>query len=900
MTNGVNKTSENQNLSENFHCGVVEGFYGRPWTSEQRKDLFEKMRKFGMNTYMYAPKDDFKHRAYWRELYTVEEAEHLTNLIQSARENGITFFYALSPGLDITYSNQKEVACLRRKLEQVSQFGCTAFALLFDDIEPDISETDKEVFQSFGHAQVSVTNEVFQHLSHPKFLFCPTEYCAGRAVPNVQNSEYLNTVGTKLLPGIDIMWTGSKVITKNITIQSIQELSEVLRRPPVIWDNLHANDYDQKRLFLGPYSGRSTDLIPQLHGVLTNPNCEYETNFVAIHTLSEWSKCNRDGKIDLSLNDSVTADIKLETESENGSVEDIPTPLAPNTYHPKQALKAALKNWLPEFYKSKNAYGKIVPGPFVPAPVPSCPPCPPPPTLVTPSIPLPVINTCVGVTMTTSAPCTQVITSSSTLIETSSSFQPITKQLLNSLIPLDDHQGVPLEQMDCNVSSESSPSHKADGEMEQLSSAQTQSKGSTSSLSEDTEKTPDTSEDMQTEPTNTDEDSEALSKQLTLDDISLLVDLFYLPFEHGSQGLHLLQEFHWLKTNGHKIYEHKRNIKEEPDVQEWYNRATTFDEMTKALDMLLIRLTYVPNRSLLYDLYPYIWDIKGVVSLLNSYLKWLALGRVPPAVSSLITPSFTWFSKGYKESFTSGEQEPWLFRGGLTAELQRLLPLESVSDLFLYKAPDTPSDKVYTIRPYLSSDEAAIFEVCRKTCDDGLDGSDVFPDYPDLIGDKLVGPFLSISPEYCFIVEDENGICGYALASLDAQQFHKKTETFWIPKLCAKYPASEKKNGDMLTPAEEIISSFHNFKLSTPEDVYKNHPSTLKVTLMPSVLDTSIPKRLLACIFSALKANGSHGVFCEVTVGDKNIVDFYTKLGFTEITLPEHSCEDSVFLGRTF
>ncbi|XP_013780616.2 protein O-GlcNAcase-like, partial [Limulus polyphemus] len=208
MTDDVNKASENQNSSENFHCGVVEGFYGRPWTTEQRKDLFEKMKKLGMNTYMYAPKDDFKHRAYWRELYTVEEAEHLTNLIQSAIENGISFFYALSPGLDITYSNQKEVACLKRKLEQVSQFGCTAFALLFDDIEPDISETDKEIFQSFGHAQVSVTNEVFQHLSQPKFLFCPTEYCAGRAIPNVQNSEYLNTVGTKLLPGIDIMWTG--------------------------------------------------------------------------------------------------------------------------------------------------------------------------------------------------------------------------------------------------------------------------------------------------------------------------------------------------------------------------------------------------------------------------------------------------------------------------------------------------------------------------------------------------------------------------------------------------------------------------------------------------------------------------------------------------------------------
>ncbi|PNF16001.1 hypothetical protein B7P43_G04618 [Cryptotermes secundus] len=299
-----NKSTAIDNLhtkNGNFICGVVEGFYGRPWTTEQRKDLFQKLKKWGMDSYLYAPKDDYKHRAYWRELYTVEEAEHLTGLISSARDHGITFYYALSPGLDITYSSAKEVAALKRKLEQVSQFGCAAFALLFDDIEPEMCEADKEVFQSFAHAQVSVSNEVFQHLGQPRFMLCPTQYCAARATPNVQNSEYLNTLGSKLAPEIDIMWTGPKVISRLLTVESIEEITDVLRRPPVIWDNLHANDYDQKRVFLGPYSGRSPDLIPKLRGVLTNPNCEYGANFVAIHTLAQWSRCNVDGKRDPSI-----------------------------------------------------------------------------------------------------------------------------------------------------------------------------------------------------------------------------------------------------------------------------------------------------------------------------------------------------------------------------------------------------------------------------------------------------------------------------------------------------------------------------------------------------------------------------------------------------------------------
>ncbi|XP_037504364.1 protein O-GlcNAcase isoform X2 [Rhipicephalus sanguineus] len=812
--------------NHNLVCGVVEGFYGRPWTTEQRKDLFQRMKKLGLNTYMYAPKDDVKHRAYWRELYTVEEAEHLTNLIQAARENSVNFYYALSPGLDITYSSSKEVSCLKRKLEQVAQFGCGAFALLFDDIEPEISETDKEVFQSFAHAQVSVTNEVYQELNQPKFIFCPTEYCAARAVPNVQNSEYLNTIGLKLMPGIDIMWTGNKVISKTITVQSIQELTEVLRRPPVIWDNLHANDYDQKRLFLGPYSGRSTDLVPHLRGVLSNPNCEYEANFVPVHTLAQWSKCSSDGKTD--LNESVSADIRLETEGES---EELTSHLEPHAYHPRKALRAALVDWLPEFYRTKSAYGRLLSGAFLAGGG-------------TPTPPSGNASTSASV-------------ASSSHIDEAPSFQPLSSELVNSLV---QPSSTPLEPMDCLSSSEA----------------------------------------MQTEEPLDD------ARQLTLEDLAILVDLFYLPFEHGIQGVAFLHEFHWLRVNGHVVWERCKqgNVDSEAglaELEEWRKRASKFDQMTQAVGRLFARLTFVPNRALLYDLYPYLWDIKGVISLLNSYVKWIALGDVPcSSPLGFASPSFSWFSKGYKEAFISGEQEPWLFRGGLTAELQRLLPLESVSDLFLYKPPESPSSKTYTIRPYLPSDEPLVYEVCRKTCDDGMDGTEVFPEFPNLIGDKLVGGFLTLSNEYCFVVEDETGVCGYALAALDAQQFSKKLEAAWTPELCVKYPAPIKESSEMLTPAEEIMNSFHSRAVKVPDIVYKHHPSRVTISMLPSIIDSSVSKRLLACVLAALKANGSHGVFSQVTMGDKNVVEFYTKLGFLEIALPDFLHDDTFFLGRTF
>jgi len=82
---------------------------------------------------------------------------------------------------------------------------------------------------------------------------------------------------------------GQKVVSQQIAVEAMEEVSRIVQRKVTIWDNLHANDYDQTRLYLGPYSGRDARIIGHTRGVLTNPNCEFEVNFVALHTLAQWS-----------------------------------------------------------------------------------------------------------------------------------------------------------------------------------------------------------------------------------------------------------------------------------------------------------------------------------------------------------------------------------------------------------------------------------------------------------------------------------------------------------------------------------------------------------------------------------------------------------------------------------
>lgn len=181
------------------------------------------------------------------------------------------------------------------------------------------------------------------------------------------------------------------------------------------------------------------------------------------------------------LDDTVSADIKLETETEDGVVgEDVPSTLSANMYHPRHALKNAINDWLPEFSKKRAASGPIAK----------------PQPCVAPTIPIPIIpsvNTCMSLTTTTSTTVTtapapiansnhlQALAEVCSTVTGSDGFvQPLPGPIMNSLIsetkvvsepviPIIDTTGnnlvgqipVSTEPMDCNTTPSNSPAHVA-------------------------------------------------------------------------------------------------------------------------------------------------------------------------------------------------------------------------------------------------------------------------------------------------------------------------------------------------------------------------------------------------------------------------------------------------------
>jgi len=923
-----NETTSDNSSRRPFVCGVVEGFYGRPWTLSQRKDLFDKMESWGMSSYLYAPKDDCKHRAYWRELYTVEEADHLQSLISAASDRNIDFYYAISPGLDITYSNSKEVATLKRKLDQVAQLGCKAFALLFDDIEAEMSKPDKEAFQSFAAAQVSVTNEIFQHLGQPKFLFCPTQYCTTRATPTVTTSEYLKTLGSKLAPDIDVMWTGDKVIPKDITVSSLEEITAVLRRPPVIWDNEHANDYDQKRVYLGPYSGRSPDIIPKLRGVMTNPNCEYGANFVAIHSLAAWSRCTVDGCETLSTNDTVTSDIKLELGSPGELVPPPPSNLPSHVYHPRHALRAAVSQWLPEFFKIKPMWGPITKPQVGLNPV---------------GVLQPSVNTCLTTTSTTSSINTPLPMSTISNMGTTGPPSPKPEPdplqnpvesahaqnlpqlpLVTPLVPvmnsLVSHNIVVMERSVAENSDQVKSGGGGPEPMEVMAVGQDVGVDTMDSTTcPPSPPTPEPSNGLtKTESTTMlcDDSQPCINNNLlNVEDLELLCDMFYLPWEHGPKAVQFLNEFYWLKTHA-GVMLNNQNVTgtdmvtpeddEDVDIQverpDWLKRKEKFSEMSMELRRAFEKLCNSPNRELVYNLYTYLWDIVCVVHMLVSYVEWLSMGRFSNKYKQLVIGRHTWFS-GIREAFCSGDHEPWVFRGGLAADLQRLMPVDSGNDLFLYPYPDTPTTQIYTIRSFSTADTGACFAITLQTWDDGIDASQYFTSYPTLVGEKTIGPFINFYPEYGFVLENNQGqVVGYVFAAPNLREFHQRMNNVWLPELRYKFPAIESSDGELLTPAETVINSLHSDLEPLPG--YIDSPESwglIKLSVLSSVLDASLSRRAVMLMLACLRTCGVLKVLSQVPKKERYMLDLFTKLGFMPLVeSPASEQEENSYLLRRY
>ena len=265
------------------HRGVVEGFYGDPWSHEVRTSLIDYYGRNKLNTYVFGPKDDPYHSSpHWREPYPDKQAQQIAELVEACKRNRVDFVWAIHPGKDIKW-NEEDYQNLLRKFEMMYDLGVRSFAIHFDDIGGEGANPYKQtaLLNRLTDEFVKVKGDV------GNLVVCPTDYSRLWASP--RENGPLDIYGKTLAPEVEVFYTGD-VVCSDLTHDTMNFFNPLVRRPGYFWWNYPVTDYCRNFMLQGPVYGLDTTMSEnELVGLLSNPMQHGEASKLALYSVADYT-----------------------------------------------------------------------------------------------------------------------------------------------------------------------------------------------------------------------------------------------------------------------------------------------------------------------------------------------------------------------------------------------------------------------------------------------------------------------------------------------------------------------------------------------------------------------------------------------------------------------------------
>ena len=257
--------------------GVIEGFYGNPWSHADRLRQFDFYGKNKLNIYVYGPKDDPYHRSHWRQPYPEKEAAQLKELVDAAHKNKVKFVWAIHPACDIKWG-MEDYNNIVNKLNLMYEIGVRTFAVFFDDVSGEGARADMQT-----DVMNYLTDEfVRKHSDVEPLIMCPSQYNK-----NWSGGDYLSTL-SKMYLEIRVMWTGNSVVDM-IGENDMQWINDQIKRKAFIWLNYPVNDYCQSRLLMGKTYGNDLNINDMVSGFCSNPMEYAEASKVSLYSIADYA-----------------------------------------------------------------------------------------------------------------------------------------------------------------------------------------------------------------------------------------------------------------------------------------------------------------------------------------------------------------------------------------------------------------------------------------------------------------------------------------------------------------------------------------------------------------------------------------------------------------------------------
>jgi hyaluronoglucosaminidase len=264
--------------------GIIEGYYGMPWSWEARHLVVSFLASHDYRFYLYAPKADRHLRKKWREEHPLETSEHLAALAAHCKSSGVRFGVGLSPFEIYRSFDADAERDLSRKLAWLEAIGAEIIAILFDDMRGDLPGLAK--------TQARILHWVAERAKGRHLIVCPSYYTDDPALDRffgTRPHNYLEELGQTLDPVINVFWTGEEVCASEIGVAHVKRVGEQLRRKPFLWDNYPVNDGPRMSpyLHLRAFTGRPAAIRPHIAAHAVNPALQPMLSLIPMLTLSQ-------------------------------------------------------------------------------------------------------------------------------------------------------------------------------------------------------------------------------------------------------------------------------------------------------------------------------------------------------------------------------------------------------------------------------------------------------------------------------------------------------------------------------------------------------------------------------------------------------------------------------------
>ena len=276
--------------------GFIEGYYGNPWSNEDRAALMRYGGDLKLTQYFFAPKDDPYHNSKWRELYPKEKLEEIRQLAKVGNENKTRYVWTIHPFMNsrIRFQNetvyQEDLNAIKAKFTQLLDVGVREFGILADDAAQPYGG-----YESYNRLMKDMTDWLTEkQATYPglkkEMIFVPSQYWgSGR-------EDELRSLNRNLPKSSIMTLTGGKIwgeVSENFLTQLKQniEASGQPYRPVQLWINWPCTDNSKQHLILGGgekflHPGVDPSLIG---GVMLNPMQQSEPSKIALFSAAEYS-----------------------------------------------------------------------------------------------------------------------------------------------------------------------------------------------------------------------------------------------------------------------------------------------------------------------------------------------------------------------------------------------------------------------------------------------------------------------------------------------------------------------------------------------------------------------------------------------------------------------------------